>query len=106
VLRRGTTLGGRARRDRLVGDTRDDEPGREHRRHLRSDPEPADRDASRRSTAEERGERSGERDGSQVPERRTLAATAALEDRAVLALAQVGAQGPALGVGELSLLEP
>ena len=106
MLRRGTTLGGRARRDRLVGDTRDDEPGREHRRHLRSDPEPSDRDASRRPAAEERGERRRERHGSQVPERGALAATATLEDSAVLALAQVGAQGPALGVGELSLLEP
>ena len=95
------------RLDRLVPDTGDDEAGGDDRRHLRAEAEAAsDRDPARGSSAEERaGEGGRERDAAEVPEGGALGALAALERCAVLALAEVGAEGASLGARELVLLE-
>ncbi len=58
------------------------------------------------SAAEEGAERRGKRNGGEALERCALCALPALEDRAVLALAQMGPESAALGARELLLVEP
>ena len=57
------------------------------------------------TAAEEGAERGGKRDRAEALERGALGALAALEDGAVLALAQVGAQGASLRAREALLLQ-
>jgi len=82
-----------------VPDTGDHEARGDDRRHLRAEAEAASgRDPARGSSGEERaGEGSGERNAAEVREGGALRALAALERRAVLALAEVGAEGASLG---------
>src|SRR5262245_33174613 len=103
--RRPGRLGGRRlcsrRLDPVVAHGGRDQAGPERSGDLRTDPE-AGRGAS---APEERAERGRDRDGAELPQRCDLSALAPLEGRALLALAEVCAESPALGAGQLFLGE-
>jgi hypothetical protein len=95
------------RLDGLPADARGDDPCREDGRDLGADPQPAGGDAAAdRPTPEERaGEGRWEWHGSEVLERCALGSLTALEDGAVVALAEVSAERASLGTRQLALGE-
>ena len=90
---------------RLVANGRGDEAGSKHRRDLGAEADAADSRAAARSTSEERGERGRERHGAEMLEGGPLRTLAALEGRAVLALAEVSSERSAFGARKLPPLE-
>jgi hypothetical protein len=89
-----------------VTDSDREDPGREHRRCLRTQAGAAECDhPAGGAGAQERAKRCGQRCGGKILEGGALRTTPALEHRAVLALAQVRAEASALSRGEAACVQ-